>query len=248
MPERTAGEVLEQIRLESRDEAGKGEAFERLFRRLILGLPDFNVEDAWLWKKWPDREKLTKMPYKDSGIDLVARLKDGSLVAIQCKCYDEDARVNRDKIDSFLAVSNKPFTMRWIVATCGWGRNAEEVIQSVEIPVRRIDFHKYDNIQITPDGRPKLEKRDPLPLQADAIESVVSRLSDGEDRGQLIMACGTGKTYTSLQIAERMGGRVLFLAPQHNAGVAGAPRVVEICNQSNESVGRVFGQDVRRAQ
>ena len=36
------------------------------------------------------------------------------------------------------------------------------------------------------------------------------------DRGQLIMACGTGKTYTSLKIAERQagaGGRVLFLVP-----------------------------------
>lgn len=213
MPEHTAGELLDTIRQESRDESEKGTAFEKLFRRLILDLPNFEVEDAWLWKKWPDRENLTKLPYDDSGIDMVARLRDGSLVAIQCKCYGEDAYVNRDEIDSFLAVSNKPFHMRWIVATCRWGRNAEEIIQSVEIPVRRIDFHDYDDIQITADGRPELEKRDLYPLQAAAIKSVVSRLTNGEDRGQLIMACGTGKTFTSLRIAERMGGRVLFLAP-----------------------------------
>lgn len=213
MPEYTAGKMLDTIRRESRDESEKGTAFEKLFRRLILDLPNFEVEDAWLWKKWPDRENLTRLPYDDIGIDLVARLRDGSLVAIQCKCYDEASYVNRDEIDSFLAVSNKPFDMRWIVATCRWGKNVEEIIQSVEIPVRRIDFHNYDDIQITVDGRPKLEKRDLYPLQADAAKSVVSRLTNGEDRGQLIMACGTGKTFTSLRIAERMGGRVLFLAP-----------------------------------
>lgn len=213
MQEHTAGEMLDMIRRESRDETDKGERFEKLFRRLILDLPNFEVDDAWLWKRWPDREKLTNLPYKDSGIDLVARLKDKSLVAIQCKCYDEDAYVNRDAIDSFLAVSNQPFDMRWIVVTCRWGRNAEEIIQSIGMPVRRIDFHNYDNIRLTVDGKPKLEKRDLYQLQADAISSVVSRLTNGEDRGQLIMACGTGKTYTSLRIAERMGGRILFLAP-----------------------------------
>lgn len=212
MPD-TAGEMLEQIRLESRDEASKGAAFEKLFRRLILDLPDFEVDDAWLWKKWPDRKKLTKMPYGDSGIDMVARLKDGSLVAIQCKCYDEDAYINRESINSFLAVSNEPFNIRWIVATCRWGKNAEKVISSVGIPVRRIDFHNYDDVRITAAGKPKLEERKPFTLQAEAIQNVVSRLSNGEDRGQLIMACGTGKTFTALRIAERIGGSVLFLAP-----------------------------------
>src|SRR6185312_1823327 len=36
------------------------------------------------------------------------------------------------------------------------------------------------------------------------------------DRGKLIMACGTGKTFVALKVAETLagkGGRVLFLVP-----------------------------------
>ncbi len=41
----------------------------------------------------------------------------------------------------------------------------------------------------------------------------------GADRGQMIMACGTGKTFTSLRLAEQVvgaGGSVLFLVPSIN--------------------------------
>ena len=210
----TAGEILEIIRRESRDELEKGESFEKLFRLLILAMPEFEVKEAYRWKKWPDRKRLTNLPLADSGIDMVARLNDNSLVAIQCKCYDEKYRVDRSDIDNFLAVSNTPFDSRWFVATCKWGRKAEEIIHAVEPPVRRIDFHEYDNISIF-EGKVELKEREPKPLQVKAIESVVNRLSK-EDRGQLIMACGTGKTYIALRIAERLvpdGGRILFLAP-----------------------------------
>ena len=210
----TAGEILERIRQNSRNELEKGESFEKLFRLLISQLPDFEVNEAHRWKRWPDRERLTNLPLADSGIDMVARLHDGSLVAIQCKCYDEEYQVDRHDIDSFLAASGPPFDSRWVVATCKWGRNAEKIIHAVEPPVRQIDFHKYDKTRIS-EGKVEPEKREPNPQQVNAIESVVNHLSN-EDRGQLIMACGTGKTYTALRIAERMvpkGGRMLFLAP-----------------------------------
>ena len=210
----TAGEILKRIRQERRDELEKGESFEKLFRLLILQLPDFEVKEAYRWKRWPDRERLTNLPLADSGIDMVARLNDGSLVAIQCKCYDEKYQVDRREIDKFLAVSGRPFDLRWLVATCKWGKNAEEIIHTVEPPVRRIDFHEYDGVCIS-EGKVKPEKRDLFPLQAQAVENVMTRLSS-EDRGQLIMACGTGKTYIALHIFERLvpdGGRVLFLAP-----------------------------------
>ena len=209
-----AGEILEIIRRESRDELEKGESFEKLFRLLILEMPEFEVKDAWRWKRWPNRERLTRLPLNDSGIDIVARLNDNSLVAIQCKCYDEKYQVNRADIDKFLGASGRPFDSRWVVATCKWGRMAEERIHTVEPPIRRIDFHEYDNVPIS-HGKVELEKREPNSLQVKAIESVANRLSS-EERGQLIMACGTGKTYVALRIAERLvpdGGRVLFLAP-----------------------------------
>ena len=210
----TASEILEGIRMDSRDELEKGESFEKLFKMLILEMPEFEVKEAYRWKKWPDRTKLTNLPLADSGIDMVARLRDNSLVAIQCKCRDEKYRVNRSDIDKFLAVSGHPFDARWVVTTCNWGNKAEEIIHIIEPPVRRIDFHEYDEIRIF-EGKVELEKRGPMPLQTEAIKNMVSRLSSA-DRGQLIMACGTGKTYTALRITEQLvpdGGRILFLAP-----------------------------------
>lgn len=215
--EYTAGEMLEMIRSECRDEFEKGDKFEKLWRKIILGVPDFEVEDAWQWKNWPDRTQLTNLPYDDTGIDIVARLKNGKLVAIQCKCQNEDDYVNRDKINSFLAVSGE-FDMRWIVATCRWGKNAESVIEDTCPPTRRIDFHLYDDVKVSVKGEIIQKKRRILPLQVNAINNVVTRLSTNtENRGQLIMACGTGKTYTSLRISEKLAvddnSNILFLAP-----------------------------------
>ena len=210
----TAGELLDAIRRDSPDSLQKGESFEKLFKLLILQLPEFEVKEAHRWKEWPARENETDLPLYDSGIDMVAKLNDGSLVAIQCKCYNEDYRVSRGDIDKFLAVSGPPFDLRWFVATCGWGKRAEDAMRTVKPPVRRIDFHDYDGIRIS-EG--KVESRAPrrIPQQEKAVESVVTRMA-AENRGQLIMACGTGKTYVSLRIAERLvpdGGRILFLAP-----------------------------------
>ena len=210
----TAREALERIRHESRSEYEKGRWFENLFLQMIRNMPEFAVNEAYRWTDWPDRERLTKLPPSDVGIDLVAVTDDGRTVAIQCKCYEEECTIQRESIDSFLAVSGPPFDMRWIVATCKWGRNAEDVINNIEPPVRRIDFHEYDKTRIF-EGKVELEGREPKPLQSRAIESVVTRMSDS-DRGQLIMACGTGKTYTALRITERLvpdGGLILFLAP-----------------------------------
>ena len=116
----TAGDVLARIRRESRDEPEKGRWFENLFKRLILDAPNFEVKRAWRWVDWPGR-KARGFPAKDIGIDLVAELNDGSLVAIQCKCHNESDTIQRDKIDSFLAASGH-FDMRWVVATCRWGQ------------------------------------------------------------------------------------------------------------------------------
>lgn len=59
------------------------------------------------------------------------------------------------------------------------------------------------------------ERKQPRPHQQAAITAFHEHFQTG-DRGKLIMACGTGKTFTSLKIAENeTGGRglVLFLAP-----------------------------------
>ncbi|MFM7681913.1 MAG: DEAD/DEAH box helicase family protein, partial [Bacteroidota bacterium] len=60
-----------------------------------------------------------------------------------------------------------------------------------------------------------LPKKDPRPHQTEALTNTNIHFQSN-DRGKLIMACGTGKTFTALRIAENetnKKGTVLFLVP-----------------------------------
>ncbi len=210
-----AGTILDRIRAESRDESEKGRWFEQLFMRVALQQPEFEIEAIWRWPDWPEREALTGLDGRDIGIDLVARRTSGEWVAVQCKCYDEGRTLSKGEIDKFLGGSQQPvFRLRWIVATCRWGPNAERAILNANPQVRQIDFRQLLGVQVE-ERDAKRPVQEPWPLQAEAIEDVVEGLSN-HDRGRLVMACGTGKTFTALRIAEQIvadGGCILFAAP-----------------------------------
>ena len=132
---------MERISAESRDESEKGRWFELLFMRIALQQPEFELDAIWRWPDWPEREELTGLDGRDIGIDLVARRHSGEWVAIQCKCYEERRTLGKGDIDRFLGGSQQPlFRLRWIVATCRWGPNAERAIENAYPPVRQIDF------------------------------------------------------------------------------------------------------------
>ncbi len=211
----TAGEILERIRVQSRDESEKGRWFEQLFMRLAMQEPEFEIDEIWRWADWPQRMELTGLDGRDIGIDLVARRTTGEWVAIQCKCYEESRTLGKGHIDKFLGGSQQPvFQLRWIVATCRWGPIAERAIRNAHPQVAQVDFRQYLHVQLE-ERDAKRPVQEPWPLQADAIEDSVEGLRN-HDRGRLVMACGTGKTFTSLRIAEQVvadGGRILFAAP-----------------------------------
>ncbi len=208
----SAGEWLRRIRKDSRTSVQQGRWFENLFLRVARNEPGFDIEGVWRWADWPDRERLTGLSADDIGVDLVAKHNDGTWIAIQCKCYAPRYRVSKADVQKFLAGSqHEVFGLRWIVATSRWGPTADKIIQRTNI--RRIDFRNYhDRIVTDAVERPV---RQPWPLQEEAIENVLHGF-ENHDRGRLIMACGTGKTFTALRIAERFvpdGGTILFLAP-----------------------------------
>ena len=213
---------FERIIEEAATAAEKGRWFEHLFMAVARDVPDFQVANVWPWREWPDRAGLTGLDGRDVGIDLVAKLNDGALVAIQCKCYDHGHRVSKPDVDSFISASDigrnggSVFDLRWVVSTCPWNSNAENAIRNKSPEVRRIDFLDYLDRTIRELGRPDV-RREPKPLQEKAIEAVVDGLLvQDNDRGKLIMACGTGKTFTSLRIAEQLvpdNGRIVFAAP-----------------------------------
>jgi predicted helicase len=216
-------EILTNYRSVSQTEREKGTYFEELIRTYLRHEPTFAdlYSDVWLLGEVPDEVGIGK---KDTGIDLVARTRGTEEYhAIQCKFYDEGYRVQKSDIDSFFTASGqKPFTHRVIVVTSNnWSENAESALFNQQPPVSTIELSDMENSQIDwskykPKKEPTLKpKFDPRPHQKIAIDRVIRGLKD-TDRGKLIMACGTGKTYTSLKIAEQLAGknkRVLFLVP-----------------------------------
>ena len=211
----TARDILNRIRTDSRDESEKGRWFEQLFMRIARQQPEFEVDAIWRWPDWPEREALTGLDGRDIGIDLVAQRTSGEWVAIQCKCYENNHTLGKGEIDKFLGGSQHPvFRLRWIVATCRWGPNAERAIHNAHPQITQIDFREYLNVQVE-EADARRPVQEPWPLQVEAIEDAVAGL-ENHDRGRLIMACGTGKTFTALRIAEKVvkdGQRILFAAP-----------------------------------
>ena len=125
----------------------------------------------------------------------------------------------------FTASGQKPFTQRIIVTTTNdWTENAENALSNQQPPVYKIDLHDLENSQIDwskyqPSATPVLKPKYPLkPHQTSACTNVLLNFKSA-DRSKLIMACGTGKTFTSLKIAEEVAGKnklVLFLVPSLN--------------------------------
>ncbi|KAA1419211.1 DEAD/DEAH box helicase [Nocardioides humilatus] len=216
-------DVLEELRLSSLTEADKGAKFERLMKAYLQVDPVFadQFSDVWLWVDYPGNGGR-----HDTGIDLVARDKDtGHYVAIQCKFYAPTSTVSKPMIDSFLAASGRSgFGERIIVSTTDkWNSNAEDAIRGQAVPVRRIGLSDLEASRVdwsvftlaAPDDLRLVDRKEPRDYQRIAIDKVVAGFGE-HDRGKLVMACGTGKTFTSLKLAEEnvgAGGKVLFLVP-----------------------------------
>lgn len=216
--------LLATYRDAARTERDKGTYFERLAVAYLLNDPVQAelYEAVWPYAEWA---KVQGLDGRDTGIDLVAKLRDEEgFAAIQCKFYDATHRIQKADIDSFMSASGKAhFKRRIIIDTTDaeWSANAEDMLRGQTIPTLRINLtdlreSPIDWAAFGDRGEVKLAPRKIiLPHQSEALEAVRDGLRE-TDRGKLIMACGTGKTFTSLKIAEDMvgaGGIVLFLMP-----------------------------------
>lgn len=215
--------LLKTYRNASVTEREKGTYFEELtitYLRYEASYADY-YSDVWTYTDWAKDQGVDG---KDTGIDLVAKTRGTEEYhAIQCKFYAEDYRIQKSDIDSFFTASGKkPFTHRVIVTTTNnWSDNAEDTLRDQQTPVTKIDLHDLENSQIDwsqfqPDKEPVLKEKKTLrPHQENALNAVKKGFEQA-NRGKMIMACGTGKTFASLKIAEELAGagkRVLFLVP-----------------------------------
>lgn len=215
--------LLDTYRTASLTEREKGTYFEELIVTYLRNESTYRdlYDKVWMYADWAKEQGLDG---RDTGIDLVARTQGTSeFHAIQCKLYAEGYKVQKKDIDSFFTASGKaPFSHRVIVTTTNnWSEHAEDALQGQQPPVNKIDLQALEDSQI---DWAKYQPNQPVVLKArkqlrdhqqTALNAVAAGLKDAE-RGKLIMACGTGKTFTSLKIAEQQAGkgrRVLFLVP-----------------------------------
>jgi len=217
--------ALSTMRDKANNDTELGNAFERLSKVFLENdaTQTQQYSQVWQYTDWAkEREGYTA---KDIGIDLVAKLRDeDGYCAIQCKFYQSGHTISKADLDSFISASaSADFTRLMLIDTSTQpiGKNAQSVfknltqeyirIQLSELEESRIDWSSYIN-----DGTVRLHSKKELrDHQIKALTAVREGLTE-DDRGKMIMACGTGKTFTSLRIAEELAGvgkTVLYMVP-----------------------------------
>ncbi len=212
----------------------KGSLFEKISKQFLQEHDSANeYESIDLWYDWKLRGN-----ERDKGIDIVITTSNKEYIAVQCKFHQN--RISYNDISPFLTqllighklpngVGSVKFKKGIIISTSnltsealkaieqirstGMGIDIDEITEE-DFIYSRIDWEKFDPTK-TEDEIPLCDKKRPRPHQTEAIEKTKEYFSDPKSaRGKLIMACGTGKTYTSLKIMEALDPKItLFLAP-----------------------------------
>jgi superfamily II DNA or RNA helicase len=236
-----------------------GKQFERFVKWFLKHDPEWStqVDQIWLWNDWPGRWGI------DKGIDLVFKHRNGETWAVQAKCYDQNYYITKEDVDKFLSeTSRKSISRRLLIATTNkMGANAKEVCAGQEKPITHFLLADFEKASVEypsdyKDLRSVKKKEKPKPhgkfeYQNVAVKAVVKGFKT-EDRGQLIMACGTGKTFTTLWIKERLKSKnTLVLLPSLNLlaqtvrewTFASKSRIDVLCVCSDKTVGRKHDED-----
>ncbi|MGL2888599.1 type ISP restriction/modification enzyme [Helicobacter pylori] len=206
----------------------KGSLFEKISKQFLQEHDSANeYESIDLWYDWKLRGK-----ERDKGIDIVITTSNKECIAVQCKFHQNSISYN--DISPFLTqllsgVGEVRFKKGIIISTSnltsealkaieqirstGMGIDIDEITEE-DFIYSRIDWEKFDPTK-TEGEIPLCDKKKPHTHQTEAINATKEYFSDPKNkRGKLIMACGTGKTYTSLKIMEALDSKItLFLAP-----------------------------------
>lgn len=234
----TVDDIFDYFRNNAKNTAEKGTFFEIFCKQFFLCSPVYNqnIEDVWLWNEWPGKSG------HDIGVDLVIKRKTGEFAAIQCKFYST-GQIDKPAIDSFLSAAGGKFNVDGekiqfaetiLVATAPIGPNAATTLRlhnSIVVDKDRLEnsgvdwkkfWQEYRRLYIETQAGGNIDAsvvqtaaRELRPHQETAVRDVLRGFAE-HDRGKLIMACGTGKTLTSLRIAEKAvpeRGCALYLVP-----------------------------------
>lgn len=220
--------IISSLEREDMSQRDRGTLFELLVTAYLKKEPMYArlFDEVWMLSDVPEEYGI---PKRDTGVDLVARNREtGELFAIQCKYYSKDTSIQKAHIDSFLNEVGKSYYAEGIIVTSTdkWSDNANNALLDRDKNIARIGLSQLRDSEIDwslfsfekPQTVELKSPKQPRPHQIPAIEAVINGFKEA-DRGKLIMAPGTGKTYTSMVIAEKMAEkkdgpfRVLYLVP-----------------------------------
>jgi superfamily II DNA or RNA helicase len=210
------GEVLASF---SDGNYAKGVAFEKLIKAWLQSDPfwkqQFIPESIELWEESKHRWG------RDAGIDLTAEDFSGKVWAIQTKNWNAQTSLPKSEIDKFISESNTSvIDQRLLVTTTNdISVNAKNALDRQEKPVVVVLRSDLEDSKVDWKSLVDGKKTSALPIkslrkhQANALDAVVEGFTSC-DIGQLIMACGTGKTLTAQRIAEKLNCKnTLVLVP-----------------------------------
>lgn len=223
----TFDELVDQVNNNLDKQRDRGTAFEKMVVAYLKNEPAYKqkFQDVWMLNEVPEEYHISK---KDTGVDIVAKDYDGNLTAVQAKFYK--GKVGKAEIDSFVAEAGKNVYSAGIIvsSTDEWNKNAKATLEDTTKPFSIIGLSQLRHAHFS------WQKFNFAKENKDLSNKVIKKIRDYQniainksleyfqehDRGKLIMAPGTGKTFTSLKIAEALMKKqgkkqfnVLYLVP-----------------------------------
>ena len=196
----------------------EGDAFEIFVEAYLATQPLLQCEETWLVGDIPIeiRESLN-LPNNSTGIDGVYKTLSGEYVPYQVKFRTNRPPLGFTVVATFLGITEKA-TDRLLITNCD--TIALDVKNRTGIrSLRGVDFDQLSDEDFTIIEnwlKQKPKKRQPLkpdPYQEEALTNIANHL-ETNDRGTVVMACGTGKTLVALWAVEQSKAKsILVLVP-----------------------------------
>jgi len=208
------------------DKNTKGEYFEKLTQYLLQILPKYRtiLKNVWLLDEVPTNVKdHINLPNTDEGIDLIAETFAGSFWAIQCKYHaNENHSVTRRELSTFTDLAFNICNNIELGLVC---TNTERFSRKLKMHGDKISFctgdvwHFLDadffkSLHSVIQGREVvLEPYQPRDHQKSAIENSFNHfVTEGNQRGKLILPCGTGKSLLGYWVAMDCKAKSIIVA------------------------------------
>ena len=165
--------------------------------------------------------------HDEQGTDIIGETFDGKIDIVQCKYKDNASKnITAEDLNSSIRIASGREAKKWVdtILICSnlKGFTKNKVLDELDIQFRTLssgDFQKIDdedfkNIKLIINKKTlKFKKNKIRPHQDNAVQKAIKHFKT-ERRGQLIHACGTGKTLTSYFLFEKFNCKLtLYLVP-----------------------------------